>query len=203
MQSALLYVKPINLRCFILQLYCCTLLPWLKRKCMNLLERQNITVDSMCTPICLYISPTERSWSWRILLSYKEHNNENWWYISDGKKQSDITEIFRSWSWNNLKDVQNGWVTVERATAKTFCVILRPSVNDNLQNIVACGGSTTFSCGLICLENDLIRWILLERCDRRICDKTMIARMAKMRLKMKVVKSTSLQPSPEPPAQDQ
>ena len=99
--------------------------------------------------------------------------------------------------------MQNGWVTVERATAKTFSVISRPSVNDNLQNIVACGGSTTFSCGLICLENDLIRWILLERCDRRICDKTMIARMAKMRLKMKVVKSTSLQPSPEPPAQDQ
>ena len=33
---------------------------------------------------------------------YKEHDNAHWWYIGDGKKQSEITKIFKAYSWCSL-----------------------------------------------------------------------------------------------------
>ena len=102
---------------------------------------------------------------------YKEHGNASWWYLGGGKKQSEITKIFKAYSWNNKVPKKDGWVSVRTYYTETFNVIGRPSVMHNLNYIKANGGSATSGGGVICVEQDSNKWILLEQDDRRICDR--------------------------------
>ena len=105
---------------------------------------------------------------------YKRYDQSGWWYLGDGRKQNEITDIYKAWSFEDT-DVprKEGWQSVKSGKwiNQGFKVMKRPNVIDNLNYLKANNGSTTSDGGLICLEQDSKKWILLEHGDRRICDK--------------------------------
>ena len=107
------------------------------------------------------------------LFLFRQHEWSKKWWLGGWKEGTQFTVKFTAEAKWDHKSVppENGWKMIKSGLTKALKVTERPSLLSSLEQTEASGGSLTSDGGIICLETNSKRWIMIASDKSKICDK--------------------------------
>ena len=104
-----------------------------------------------------------------FLFLYPLPNKPTEWRMGYGRNKDDIKDAFKASGKENEPPTKKVWKNT-RGKLKSYTLEKRLSLSSTLKETEANGGSTTLDGGVICLEEDSDKWIMLAKDDPKMCD---------------------------------